>query len=656
MNTSAESAASEGRDPAATPSNELRTALLDANIPTLVAVLAHLTGDDRWLADPYRPTRTKGLSDHPDGGLAEQAQRDIRDAVADLIERGETEPAVGINDVVGMARIMSSCMGEPVAEAYVPLMAEEMGLQPRMDLERFESLPGRGGYSVSIVGAGASGICMGIALKQAGIPFTIYEKNDDLGGTWFENRYPDCGVDTPSYWYSYTFQTSNWSRYYSKRDDVFAYFRRTAEEFGLIEHIQFGSTVESAVFDEDQQQWTLGVRDSAGVREVTSTFMVTAVGQLNRPKVPTIEGAETFAGAQFHSAAWPDGLDLTGKKVAVVGTGASAMQLVPAIYEQVDHLTIYQRSPQWIAPNNEYNRTVSSGTQYLMEHVPFYAAWYRMRQVWSFGDKIFQSLIIDPEWQDSANSINSINAGYRKYFENYMREQLADRPDLLEAALPDYPPFGKRMLLDNGWFDAIKAPNVDLRTTGVAQLTPTQIVDVDGVATDVDVVIYATGFDTLNLLGPVDVVGRGGQHIHDAWGDDDAQAYLGITESGFPNLFFLYGPNTNLGHGGSLLFIVECQTRYVIDLMYQAIAAGAGSVECREEVRDAYVTDVDAAHQKLIWTHPGMDTWYRNAAGRVVTNSPWTLLDLWSSTRSADLSDYDVEPQHRAAKVQQHAR
>lgn len=636
-------------------SSELRTALLDANIPALVAVLAYLTGDERWLSDPYRPTRTKGLSDHPDGGLSEQAQQDIRDAVADLIEQGVTQPAIGPDDVAGMARIMSSCMGEQVSEDYVPMMAEEMGLKKRVDLDRFTSLDTRGDYSVSIVGAGASGICMGAALKQAGIPFTIYEKNEDLGGTWFENRYPDCGVDTPSYWYCYTFRTSNWDRYYSKRDDVFAYFRKTAEEFGLIDHIQFGTTVEGAVYDEEQQEWTLSVRDSSGERKVTSTFMVTAVGQLNRPKVPIIDGADTFTGRQFHSAAWPSDLDLTGKKVAVVGTGASAMQLVPAIYDQVDHLTIYQRSPQWIAPNNEYNREVSPQTRYLMENVPFYAGWYRMRQVWSFGDKIFESLIIDPEWEDQANSINSINAGYRKYFENYMREELADRPDLLSAALPDYPPFGKRMLLDNGWFDAIKAPNVDLRTAGVARMTESEVIDSEGVATEVDVVIYATGFDTLNLLGPVDVVGRSGKHIHDSWGDDDAQAYLGITESDFPNLFFLYGPNTNLGHGGSLLFIVECQTRYVIDLMYKAIAAGAGSVECREDVRDAYVADVDAAHQKLIWTHPGMDTWYRNAAGRVVTNSPWTLLDLWNSTRSADLDDYVVEPKHNSKPVEQKA-
>jgi 4-hydroxyacetophenone monooxygenase len=621
----------------------LRRALEDAHIPVLIAVLAHLTGDDTWLCEPFLPSRTKGLSDNADGGLPVEVQQRVREAALRLLS-DPTESLVPqpLSDA-RLAAIMSNCMGEDVPVDYAAMMREEMGLAPRFEPDRIRSLPNRTDYSIVIVGAGASGLCMAIQLKLAGVDFTILEKNPELGGTWYENRYPDCGVDTPSYWYSYSFNPGSWSRYYSKRDDVHDYFVRTARDFGVLDHIQFGQRVERARFDEDDHFWELTTTGDDGMESaVRAQFMVSAVGQLNQPKVPRLSGADTFAGEQFHSAAWPDGLDLTGKKVAVVGTGASAMQLVPAIAGQVSDLSVFQRSPQWVAPNAEYAREVSPQATYLMQHVPLYTSWYRMRQVWAFGDKIFESLIIDPEWADRDLAINSVNEGYRRHFAKYIRRELEGRPDLLAKALPAYPPFGKRMLLDNGWFESLRLPNVDLVTNAIAKVTPEGIVDSEGVLHEADVIVYATGFDSLNLLGQVDVIGPDGRKLGDQWGKDDARAYLGMTERGFPNLFFLYGPNTNLGHGGSLLFISECQVRYILDLIAQMMDQGARQVECRAEVRDLYNHEIDAAHANLIWTHPGMSTWYRNDQGRVVTNSPWRLIDLWNMTRSANLEDYEL--------------
>lgn len=621
----------------------LRWALKDAHIPVLIAVLAHLTGDDAWLRDPYLPSRTKGLSDHADGGLPEAVQDEVRAAALQLLTRPDVTAEPQPLEDERLARIMSNCMGEQVPVDYATMMREEMGLAPRFEPDRIRSLASRTEYPVVIVGAGASGLCMAVQLKLAGVPFTILEKNPELGGTWYENRYPDCGVDTPSFWYSYSFNPSDWSRYYSKRDDVHAYFARTAREFGILDSIQFGQRVEQARFDEDESIWEITSTGPDGTTSTTrARFMVSAVGQLNQPKVPDLPGADTFRGTQFHSAAWPSGLDLTGKKVAVVGTGASAMQLVPAIADQVSELTIYQRSPQWVAPNAEYTREVSPQSTYLMQHVPLYKAWYRMRQVWAFGDKIFDSLIIDPEWTDRNEAINSVNDGYRRHFTKYIRAKLEGRDDLLAKALPDYPPFGKRMLLDNGWFDALRLPQVSLVTDPIDEVTEEGIACTDGTHRDADVIIYATGFDSLNLLGSVDVIGREGRTLRDQWGKDDARAYLGMTERGFPNLFFLYGPNTNLGHGGSLLFISECQVRYILDLLAQVMERGARGVECRAEARDLHNHEIDAAHANLIWTHPGMSTWYRNDQGRVVTNSPWRLIDLWRMTKSADLDDYEL--------------
>ncbi|MBO0874782.1 MAG: NAD(P)/FAD-dependent oxidoreductase, partial [Pseudonocardia sp.] len=546
-------------------------------------------------------------------------------------------------DDAALAEIMSVCMGEPVDPAYSAMMAEEMGLRPRYANERIAALPARTDYSVVIVGAGVSGICMAVQLARAGIPFTILEKNADLGGTWHENRYPDCGVDTPSYWYSYSFHPVNWSRYYSRQSDVHAYLADTVDRFDLRRHIRFSTRVENAEYDEDTARWTVTATgpDGRGVT-VSATFLVTAVGQLNQPKIPAIPGQDTFAHPRFHSARWPADLDLRDRKVAVIGTGASAMQLVPAIADEAATLTVFQRSPQWVAPNAEYTRDVSPRTRYLMAHVPLYAAWYRMRQAWVFGDKVFDGLVVDPDWPHPDISVNSINDGYRRHFTAYLRRELDGRPDLLGKALPDYPPFGKRMLLDNGWFSTLRRSHVRLETSAITEIVPDGIRTANGAEHAADVIVYATGFDSLNMLGSFEVRGRGGRRLRDQWGADDARAFIGMTERGFPNMFLLYGPNTNLGHGGSLIFITECQVRYLMGLIEQVIERQLASVECRADRRDAYNREIDAAHERLIWTHPGMSTWYRNERGRVVTNSPWRLVDLWHQTAAPSLDDYDV--------------
>lgn len=635
--------------------DQLRAAVEGAHIPTLLMVLAHYTSDPCWLEPPFRPERGRGLSDNESGGLPETVQATIRESAFGVIRdwrdgklAGPTPPSPEF-----LIEMLSVCLGEPVSAEYADMMLEEMGVLPRdatwsaavSPLSAAEAGAAEASsLKVIVIGAGLSGICAAIKLKEAGIAFTVLEKNPSLGGTWFENRYPGCRVDTPSHLYSYSFSPNlDWSTYYARQPEIHEYLVRCAVEHGIVDHIRFSADVLAADYDEDGGRWTVTVRRDGVEERHQANAVISAVGQLNRPQVPAIPGAETFAGPAFHTARWPQDLDLGGRRVAVIGTGASAMQVVPSIAADVAHLTVFQRSPQWAAPNPNYVREVSAETRVLLNEVPYFAAFYRAQLIWRFNDQIHRSLQIDPDW-DNPLSINAINEAHRVYLTRYIEDELGDRVDLRGVAVPTYPPYGKRMLMDNGWFRTITRPNVRVVTERIERIDEHGIRTGDGEHHPFDVIVYATGFDAVRMLAGVDVTGREGRTLQDEWGDDDPRAYLGMTVPGFPNLFLLYGPNTNLGHGGTIIFHAECQVRYVVETLIAMVENGLRSLEVRPEVCDEYNRKVDEAHSKMVWTHPAMDTWYRNARGRVVTNSPWRLIDYWKMTLEVDLDDYAREP------------
>jgi 4-hydroxyacetophenone monooxygenase len=631
------------RPPGSVDRERLEAALRKANIPTLLMVLTHLTGDERWLQSPYRPTRPRGLDPHDSGGLPDDVCEQIRAATLDaVVGWAEGKPvALPAPDAPLLQHMLSTSMGEPVPEEYQRLMREEMGLASDDDHENPERQPD--GFSVLIVGAGVSGLVAAVRLREAGIPFRILERLDDVGGVWVTNRYPGAGVDTPSYLYSFSFFPRNWSTHFGKRDEMVTYIGNLADHFDLRRDITFGADVERMTYDEGAQQWRVEARTRSGWTTFTANTVISAVGLFNKPKRPPIPGLDRFAGPLFHTAEWPDRVDLAGKRVAVIGTGASAMQVVPAIVDEVASLTVFQRSPQWIAPSEQYFTPVGSDVHWLMEHVPYYQVWYRFRLAWTFNDRVHGSLRIDPEWPDTARSLNAVNDGHRRAFTRYLEEQLDGREDLQRKTLPDYPPFGKRMLLDNGWFSALKRPHVELVTARVAEITERSVVTATGETYEVDVVVLATGFDAQRYIHPIEVHGRGGRRLRDEWGEDDARAYLGITVAGYPNLFLMYGPNTNTGAGGSYIFIAECQARYIVRLLATMVDEGLGAIECRADVQEAWIEEIDAAHAEMIWTHPGMSNYYRNARGRVVTNMPYRIVDYWTMTHEPDLSCFTTE-------------
>jgi 4-hydroxyacetophenone monooxygenase len=611
-----------------------------ANLPTLVPVLYQLTGDPRWLADPYRPSRSRGLDVNDDGGFPEPVRAEIRAAAVDAVLAWSAGRAPALPAPTGatLLELMTLAAGEPVPAEYVAMAAEDMGFRAP---DPVRAAAAGTGFRVIVIGAGVSGMLAAIRLREAGVGCVVLEKNADVGGTWLENRYPGAGVDTPSHLYSYSFAPRQWSAHYGKRDEVLGYLRDVADHYGLREMIRFDTEVADAGYDADRQGWL--VTTTAG-EEFEADVVITAVGLLNRPKVPDLPGLADFPGPIFHSARWPTDLDLTGKRVAVVGTGASAMQIVPAIAGRAGHVTVFQRSPHWIAPNAVYFERIGDAVQFLTEHVPFYRRWYRTRLAWIMNDKVHPTLQVDPEWEHPERAVNAVNDSHRRYFTRHLLTELEGRADLVEMSLPDYPPFGKRMLLDNGWFTALRRDDVDLVTEAVAAITPTGVRAEDGTQVDVDVVVLCTGFETYEYLHPMDLRGRDGRSIRDVWGRENADAYLGITVAGFPNLFLTSGPGTALGHGGSHITIAECQVRYIVEVITDMVNCGIGAIEVRPEAYADYARRQDEAHARMIWSQPAMRNWYRNTLGRVISALPWRIVDYWQMTRRVRWDDFTTEP------------
>jgi 4-hydroxyacetophenone monooxygenase len=623
---------------------ELRKALDEADIVPLLMVLVQFTRDidlmercSSYIRGPFDAQQT----------IPQALRQEIVDKLVCLLDQDPpiSERVPGEPNDALLLRMMSVAVGQPVPPIYTQMMREDLrfdGPDPAaIRWSNRASMPQRKLFRVAVIGAGVSGVLAAIRLRQAGIPFVLFEKNEDVGGTWLENRYPGCGCDTPNHFYSYSFDLhAGWSEYYSKRDELWAYVRRCVDKYGIATDIRFGARVLSAHYDDANHVWT--VRSEKGTRVDTETFcaIISAVGQLNLPSIPKIPGAESFSGPSFHTAQWPEGLSVTGKRVAIIGTGASAMQVGPAIASKVEGLSIFQRSAQWMIPNRNYHRTVSRNVQWLLEKLPFYSRWYRFLLMWGFGDNLHQHLQVDPEWPNPTVSTNARNHEFRAFAMHHIEKEVGDDEALLKKVTPKYPIFGKRLLMDNHWYKMLRRENVALIDMPIREIDACGVVTDDGIRHDADVIVYATGFQAQRMLPGIDIVGKSGEHLRDRWGDDDPRAYLGIAVPGFPNLFVLYGPNTNLAHGGSAIFNSECQVRYVMRSIQYLIENGLSAMDVRHDVHDEYNERVDDATARTVWALPGIRNWYKNRSGRITQNSPWTMCDYWHMTKEMNPADY----------------
>lgn len=620
----------------------IRRALEDAFLPALIPALAQATGDLTLLRDDIRPPPlAPGI---PQGGMTQQQQDAAKalafDALRALRDRG---PASAANDVETLRQITQWMTNSPASDDYIPLLVEE--LAPFEDDPRAPDWHAPAGtkFRAVIIGAGMSGLLAGVRLKQAGVPFIILEKNLDVGGTWLENTYPGARVDVPSAFYSYSFaQKTDWPKYFSPQAVLLDYFRECADRYGLRQHIRFGVEVASMEFDEAACRWTLHARSrDKGEESIEANAVISAVGQLNRPRMPDIPGVNSFAGPSFHSARWDHSVDLAGKRVAVIGTGASAAQFIPAIAEDVADLTVFQRTPTWFVPVPNYHDDVPDGLLWLFASVPHYAHWYRFWFFWALTDGLLPAATIDPGWNGDEASTGIANDQLRMLLTMYLHSQFGDRPDLISKVIPAYPPTSKRMVLDNGiWARTLKRDDVHLVTEKIREITPDGVITEDGVDHAADVLIYGTGFQASHFLTPMEVTGRGSANLNAQW-NGDATAYMGITVPGFPNFFMLYGPNTNIVVNGSIIFFSECEVQYVTGCLRLLLEGEERAMDCRRDVHDEYNDRIDAANRQRTWGVSGVNSWYKNEKGRVTQNWPFNLIEYWQQTRKPNPDDFE---------------
>jgi 4-hydroxyacetophenone monooxygenase len=618
-----------------------------ASPPALLAALAQATGDLGLLRDDLRPDPERVRE--PTGGYSREQRVAARKLAAETLRRlrdGEirVEPTA---EPDALRAMMEFALGEPFSDSYFSLLREELAL-PGEDLRapgwRKDDIDPDRPFRVAVVGAGMSGLAAAHRLRQAGISVEIFEKNDDVGGTWWENHYPGCRVDVPNHLYSYSFaQRDDWPQQFSSQDVLLDYFRRCTDDLELRAHIRFGTEVLAAEFCEDTATWKLTIRDPDGgekTHEVNA--LVSAVGQLNRPNLPPIPGRESFAGPSFHSAEWDHSVDLAGKRVAVIGTGASGFQLIPKVAEEAAELTVFQRTPNWFIPTPQYTDDMTEPLKMLFRVIPGYGPWYRLWLFWRLAEGLLQTARVDPDWPRDGRSVSARNDELRGLLTLYLESEFADAPELRALVVPDYPPLAKRMLLDNGtWARTLKRDDVHLVTDPIQEITSHGVTTAGGRHHAVDVIVYATGFQASRFLTPMRVVGRDGRDLHEHW-DGDARAHLGITVPGFPNFFCLYGPNTNLVANGSIIFFSECTVSYIVECVRLLLAEHKRALDTRVDAYEAYNARIDADNARMAWGASAVNSWYKNADGRVTQNWPGTLLEFWEQTRGPDPAQYEL--------------
>jgi 4-hydroxyacetophenone monooxygenase len=503
------------------------------------------------------------------------------------------------------------------------------------------------GFRVAVIGSGFSGLAMAVQLELLGIPYTVFERQPEPGGTWSINRYPDIRVDTISITYEFAFEKNYpWRQYFGAGAEVRAYLEHISKKYGVFDNTRFRHNLQKATFDEVRNVWVLEFDTPDGVETFEANAIVHGVGTFTNPRFPRFEDQDSFEGDILHPARWPADLDLTGKRVAIVGNGSTGVQLLAPIAEEAEQVFVFQRTEQWISPRDKYGKPVEPEVRWLLDNFPGYWNWWRYMAIAAlFGTHGY--LIPDQEWKAQGGIFNRMNDKLRSDLTAYIHAQTGGRQDLIDRLIPSYAPFSRRPVVDNGWYKALTRDNVELVTDPIARLTPKGIETADGTVREVDTIVTATGFQVVKYLWPARYTGKGGVDLHDYWAVDGPRAYLGMMVPNFPNLFMIYGPNSQPLSGGTGLPIwYVLWSAFSAGCLARMLEEGKSQVEVTQEAYDRYNRALDEEASKLLLLQdvgaPDKNYYVNQEHRRLQVNAPWYGPRYHAMCANIDWDDIEV--------------
>jgi 4-hydroxyacetophenone monooxygenase len=601
----------------------------------LRGLLFQLTGDDEILA---LETEKEPLADFFVDRLAKPSDVDrLREKAVRYIKalRDGGPADIPLGPLERIYESLSLTAGHPVPRDEWPIWLEASALDPwarGADRERLPTAEQAAGFKVAVIGTGLSGLDAAAHLKRAGIPFIIFEKNPEVGGTWFENRYPGARVDSPSRSYTHLFGIDfPYPFAFCPRDENLRYMQWVAESFGLREHVLFNSEVTSIVWDDAADEWEITANSAEGRKTWRVNAVISCVGFLSRPQLPQIEGMDAFQGVSCHTAKWPDDLDVAGKRVAVIGSGASGYQTTPVLAKTAARLHLFQRSPSWCFENPSYVSPLPRQSLWLDRNFPYYVNYARFRLSWQGGPRMAKiAPRIDPEFSDPY-ARSAYNKRSRDERIAYIRKKLATRPELIEKMIPSAPPLSSRPIMidtEDSIYEALLRDNVTLVSDPIERITPTGI-QVGGQEIPLDVIVYATGFRANEYLWPMEIRGRHGVRLEDLWAKDGPRAYLGSMLPGFPNFFMSYGPNSNNFGGFQVVDFLEIVVRFALQCIAGLAAQDKRWVEVTDEAYWRFNEELDREEKFMIYMDPRAHNYYQNGHGRSCVNGPVDFRRMW---------------------------
>ncbi len=597
----------------------IRRAIDAADLNAVRLALYQNTGDPALAALPLAPK------------MSEQQRESLKQQAVTWLEVNASPARLPEPDEAKLRELMCLATGEELGDLEFEARREQTAFKDFPFLARWQSVPPAipADFRVVIVGSGFSGVVMAVQCDLLGIPYIVIEKGDEPGGTWNINRYPDVRVDTTSLTYELSFEKDwRWDEYFGRGEEVRTYLRHVSRKFGVFANTRFNHSLTSASFDEARGKWLLDVDTPQGPERMEASVLVTATGLFANPKIVDFEGRDNFKGEIVHPARWPAQLLLEGKRVAVIGNGSTGIQMVSAIAQQASHTSVFQRTPQWILPRDKYGQPMEPEIHWLMDNFPGFWNWAR----YMAGAPLFDThalVCTDPEWQAKGGKVNPVSDAMRGDLAAYIERETGGRRDIIDRVLPDYAPMSRRPVVDNGWYRALVRDDVELVTDPIERFSAKGIVTADGTERELDVVVTATGFDVVKYLWPAKIHGRNGLEIHDMWeAADGPRAYIGSMVPGFPNMFMLYGPNSqpvSSGPAQSTWFTIW--SAFIGRCLIKMLSEHASTVEVTQQAYEDYnkALDVEAQNLVAMTKEGGVEKNYyvNNDHGRLQVNAPW---------------------------------